>query len=589
MMSFGSARNGKIHWVNCLTKEAAAYELFELEILVRDVVGNGFDPDSLRLDLLLTMPDGTRRSHPCFLYKKAHIDANGVYSTDDEAPPVWRVRITPPLAGDYSARLCLLENSLETDAVALQFTVAPTADTRGFLRVEETVHKAFQFDNGQIFTPIGQNVCWDEKVNWKEHKSPETLDMYRTIFGKMHQYRANWSRLWLSAEWDFGFFGKNRHTDDFTDVLHRAARLDDLLKLMEENEIYCVMVLFHHGIFNDGGANTDWVNNAFNAANPHGYLREPGEFFTDPRALKETKQYLRYMVARYGYSRQIFSWELFNEVNFTAGDPDDIRRWHRTMTEELRRYDLHPHMVTTSSSVNRYPLIFDDMFDYINMHRYGDPGNPKMIVHEAYLAFHDFDRPILMEESGFDAYRPFTHYIARHQQIWVGLMANTPATAMEWFWGEWDRYTNGTDDPDYSYRDFAPAADFASLIPRRDPKQRFVSRERLALNHARADVLGYNGTDYAYLWIYDAAYTVKSPDPVEIENVTMELWLENGDYSIRWFDTYTGTFFREDNCTVRGQFLRLSPPKFEKDIAVAIQRTEPHPSHPLPNDRNGIR
>lgn len=572
-MNFSNmSENGKIKKAVCLTKEAAAYELFELEIIVEEVSGNGFDPDSLRLDLLLTMPDGTHRSHPCFLYKKANINADGVYSVDPQSPPVWRARITPPVEGTYTADICLFENNIKTDSLTVDFSVKPAKDLRGFIKVEESIHKAFQFENGQIFTPIGQNVCWDEKVNWKEHKSPETLEMYRGIFEKMHKFKANWSRLWLSAEWDFGFFGRNCRTNDYSAVLHRAARLDDLLKLMEKYEIYCVMVLFHHGIFNDGGANTDWINNAFNITNPYGYLKKPAEFFTDSRAVKEARQYLRYIVARYGYSRNIFSWELFNEVNFTAGDSDEIRSWHRLMTEFLRKCDFHPHMITTSASINRYPLIFDDMFDYINMHRYGDPGNPKMIAHEAYLAFSDFDRPIIMEESGFDAYHPFTHYIARHQQIWVGLMANTPATAMEWFWGEWDKYTNGTDDIYYSYRDFAPAALFADMIPRKDPKQRFVSRERLALNHPRADVLGYNGEDYAYLWIYDALYTVKSPEPVTIENITMELWLENGDYTAKWFDTYKGEFFKEEKFTVKGRFISISPPKFKKDIALAIQR-----------------
>lgn len=572
-MNFTNAsENGKIKKAVCLTREATAYELFELEIIIEGASGNGFDPDSLRLDLLLTMPDGAFRSHPCFLYKKANINAEGVYYVDPQSLPVWRARIAPTVEGTYTADICLFENNIKTDSLTLKFNVKPAKDLRGFIKVEESIHKAFQFENGQIFTPIGQNVCWDEKVNWKEHKSPETLEMYRGIFEKMHKFKANWSRLWLSAEWDFGFFGRNCRTDDYSAVLHRAARLDDLLRLMEKYEIYCVMVLFHHGIFNDGGANTDWVNNAFNISNPYGYLKKPAEFFTDPRAVKETRQYLRYMVARYGYSRNIFSWELFNEVNFTAGDSDDIRSWHRLMTDFLRKCDFHPHMITTSASINRYPLIFDDMFDYINMHRYGDPGNPKMIAHEAYLAFHDFDRPIIMEESGFDAYQPFTHYIARHQQIWVGLMANTPATAMEWFWGEWDKYTNGTDDKYYSYRDFAPAAYFADMIPRKDPKQRFVSKERLALNHPRADVLGYNGADYAYLWIYDASYTVKSPDPVTIENITMELWLENGDYTAKWFDTYTGKYFKEEKFTVKGRFIRISPPKFEKDIALAIKR-----------------
>lgn len=567
-----TADNGKIKKIVCLTEKITAYKLAEFEITVEGAVGNAFDPDSLRLDFTYSSPDGKTHTHPCFIYRKVNIDENGVYTLDPAAEPVWRARITPTLHGSYSGEIALFENNAETGKISFDFAAAAAEDTRGFIGVEKSLHKAFQFENGEIFTPIGQNVCWGEKINWKERTSPETLDMHRRIFEKMHMFKANWSRIWLSAEWDLGFFGKNSRTDDFSSGLNRAARLDDLMKIMEENEIYSVMVFYYHGMFNDGGANTAWEYNAFNVKNPHGYLENPGDFFTNPRCIKEAKQYLRYITARYGYSRNIFTWELFNEVNFTDGDPDDIRAWHHEMTEFLRKTDAHPHMVTTSSSVNRYPLIFDDIFDYINMHRYGDPGNVKMIAHEAYLAFHDFDRPIMMEESGYDAYHPFTHYVARHCQLWAGLMANTPATAMEWFWEEWDLYTNGTDDIYYSYRDFAPAADFAELIPRADPHQRFVSRERLALNHPRADVLGYNGVDYAYLWIYDSCYTVKNPEPVKITDVTMELFLENGEYLIRWFDTYTGTFFKTERTEIKGRFIRIAPPEFTKDIALAIEK-----------------
>ena len=563
---------GKIKAVKCLTENITAYELLEFEIAVECTAGNGFDPDELRLEISFAGSDGTVRKHPCFLYGYCNKNADGRYSLKDGMPFVWRARIAPDKPGNYRAEFMLYEKNIRTDIASAEFIVKDGNEKRGFIRVEPTVKKAFMFENGEIFTPLGQNVCWCEKVDWKNRRSPETLDMYKRIFGKMHKYKANWSRLWLSAEWDFGFFGKTDKTYDFSAALVRAARLDDLIEIMRENDIYSVMVFYHHGMFNIGGANTDWSNNAFNAENPYGYLKAPADFFTDPRCTKEAKQYITYMIARYGYSRNIFSWELFNEVNFTDGDPDAVYDWHRIMTEHIRKTDAHPHMVTTSSSVNRYPLIFDNMFDYINMHRYGDPGNPKMIAHEAYLSFHDFDRPIMMEESGYDAYRPFTNHIARHTQIWAGLMANTPATAMEWFWDSWDEYTNGTADPDYSYRAFAPAADFAALIPRADKKQRFVSRERLAMNNPDADVIGYNGADYAYLWIYSLRYTPPSETEKKISGVRMELWLENGDYAVRWYDTYSGVFFKEENITVRGSFLCINAPEFTKDIALEIKK-----------------
>lgn len=564
----------KIKSVKCISNSITAYEMFEMEVDIKEVQGNGFDFSELSVDFEYTDKCENKLTHPAFLYKEYLPNNMNRFTVCDSSAPVWRIRITPQNEGEYHAAVIVRENGIITDQAEFIFYASKCKDSRGFIKVEPTLHKAFMFQNGEIFTPIGQNVCWCDKVDWKNRTSSETIVMYDRIFSRMNKFRANWTRLWLSASWDLSFFKKNDRTDDFSAALDRAARLDAIFKLYEKYDLYSVMVFYFHGMFNDGGANTDWENNAFNVNNPNGYLEKPGDFFVNPRCIKETKQYIRYMIARYGFSRNIFSWELFNEVNFTDGDPDDIKSWHREMSEFIRKTDSHPHMVTTSSSVNRYPLIFDEMFDYINMHRYGDPGNPKMIAHEAYLAFYDFNRPIMLEESGFDAYHVSVNPIMRHQQQWVGIMGNTPAGAMEWFWEEWDSLDSDNNDPYFSYRDFAPAAEFAKRIPRADKKQRFVSCERLALNDEHADVLGYNGEDYVFLWIYDRKYTVNNPVPVTISGVTMELMINSGEYIAEWYDTYKGEVFLTEQLTVKGDFVKIKTPEWSRDIALAITKNE---------------
>ena len=92
------------------------------------------------------------------------------------------------------------------------------------------------------------------------------------------------------------------------------------------------------------------------------------------------------------------------------------------------------------------------------------------------------------------------------------------------------------------------------------------------MNNPDADVIGYNGADYAYLWIYSLRYTPPSETEKKISGVRMELWLENGDYAVRWYDTYSGVFFKEENITVRGSFLCINAPEFTKDIALEIKK-----------------
>ena len=52
----------------------------------------------------------------------------------------------------------------------------------------------------------------------------------------------------------------------------------------------------------------------------------------------------------------------------------------------------------------------------------------------------------------------------------------------------------------------------------------------------------------------------------------MELFLENGEYLIRRFDTYTGTFFKTERTEIKDRFIRIAPPEFTKDIALAIEK-----------------
>lgn len=564
----------KISSVKQLTKEIMVFKKAEFEVDINAVFKNGFDFEEISIDLEFTPENGKTYRHPAFLYKEYKPDENGQYTITDNSLPVWRIRISPMVSGKHNAKVVLKEKGSVTATYDLEFTAVENPDKRGFLKVEPEAKKTFCFENGEIYTPVGQNVCWGDKINWQESTSPETLDMQRRILSKMHKYKANWTRFWLSASWDTGFFKLNRddRTDDFSGAFDRASRIDDYMDILEENDMYSCMVFYFHGMFNIGGANCHWHNNAFSAKSKYGYLTDAGDFFKNPRCIKEAKQYYRYMIARYGYSKNIFCWEHFNEINFCDGDLDDIYEWHRIMTDFIRETDAHNHMITTSSGQNRYTLCFDPMFDFIVFHRYGRCENIKNIAHEAFLSAPYYDRPIMIEESGDNGHGIATQPITRHQQLWVGIMGNTPATAMEWFWDEWDRLGEKYGDPDFAYRDFKPVAEFAARIPRKDKKMRFTSYERIAYNHPQADVIGYCGEDYTYLWFYDKQYRADNQVITEISSTTFQLMLENGEYRFQWIDPYTGDVLLTETLSPKGKQLHHHTPVFTRDIALAVEK-----------------
>jgi hypothetical protein len=94
--------------------------------------------------------------------------------------------------------------------------------------------------------------------------------------------------------------------------------------------------------------NGGWDANVYNVKNG-GFLKKPGEYFTDERAQRVFEHLLRYVVARWGASTSVFSWDLWNEVSAAEGfQPATAARWHQRMARYLRSVDEAKHVIHTN-------------------------------------------------------------------------------------------------------------------------------------------------------------------------------------------------------------------------------------------------
>ena len=110
-----------------------------------------------------------------------------------------------------------------------------------------------------------------------------------------------------------------------------------------------MLCLNHHGQVSQH-VNPEWSNNPYNAANG-GPCANTWDFFTNTTAKNYYKNRQRYIIARYGYSKNIQSWELFNEVDWTddfANKQTDVTSWHNEMSTYIKSKDVYKHLVTTS-------------------------------------------------------------------------------------------------------------------------------------------------------------------------------------------------------------------------------------------------
>ena len=255
----------------------------------------------------------------CIYVPQARRGASRVGARAEPAgPPRWVFRFTPTVPGSYRAVVRVRDRSGTADCPAVEFT-AVESKLAGFVHVAPASPRYFQLDNGQSFFPVGENVCWG--------RGRQPLDDYAAWFGQLAAHGGNWARLWLATtekglEWSptptpkpgrGAYLGLGRYS------IENSWRLDQVVRIAEQTGI---RVMFCIGTFGElreqkdfFGANL-WASNPYNKAN--GGPLPAGPFLTDATARRLYQRRLRYLLARWSYSPQLFAWEFWNEYRAPA-------------------------------------------------------------------------------------------------------------------------------------------------------------------------------------------------------------------------------------------------------------------------------
>jgi hypothetical protein len=403
------------------------YAKFEASFRLADTMGNPFDPSENDVQAIFTGPDGKAVMAPAFW------DGG-----------VWKVRYAPTRVGRYRFRIIRNGRPEQPPEIGNASFVCTASADPGFVRIDHRSSQAFAFDNGSRYYPIGCDEGW----------SPENDRDYATAFGHMRDAGMNWARIWMTA-WD----KKNLEWGPAPDqspplgqyLLDVAQQWDRILDNAAADGVYLQITMQHHGQVTRV-VNPDWDRNPYNVANG-GFLKNPDEYFTNPRAIALTKAKYRYIVARWGYSDHILSWELFNEIQ---NDPesnahfDTVIAWHRTMAAYLRSLDPNRHLVTSSNTEPGNDLEAGVDFDYDQKHAY-----PADIIG----LFGSIDpaageRPWFYGEWGplSGNWNDKTGMAAfLHDGLWSGMMVPTAGAQQYWHWEHivendwWPIYRSATD------------------------------------------------------------------------------------------------------------------------------------------------
>ena len=548
------------------------FEKFEVRFEVDKEYKNPFDPDEADLWAEITAPSGITLSVPAFYTRdfERYLDS-GIERFKPIGSPYWAIRFTPVEAGAYRFFIKVKDSSgiFQTNEMSFE---SISSNNKGFVRVNKDNPLYFSFDNGEPYIPIGFNIAW---------ASDDTGSFYYDHFlQRLYEAGGNYVRIWMShyyqgqtVEWSASHPSGIYHGLGVYS-LEAASRIDRIIEKAESLGIYIQLVLLYHTAF-ETSVWSSWDENPYNIKNG-GMLHSSIEFFSNPEANKFFDKRLRYIIARWGYSTHILSWEIFNEVDGIIGyyeNRDIVKKWHIDKIQKIRKWDVHNHLITTSFTspyfLNGNQFWEMEGLDYTQYHAYLAPifGISYQIVKSA-ESLKKFKKPTFAGEFGIywlpdlNAYDP--EGINIHNGIWASLLSGNAGSAMSWWWYDYI-------EPYNLWHHLRGASEFFKNEDLTDYTETFYDGVGF-FNLSPIEIIGIKSKSGALFWIHDKSseWDKKSSSQKRVVKVKIQ-GLIDGEYSVEFWDTKNGEMIERGNTEVYKGLAEIKIIPFKGDIGVKIK------------------
>lgn len=563
-----SVKAADISWV--IRNQGGKSAAVELAALNLPSGENPFDPGYADVIATVTQPDGSNFEIPMFWYQSYEpVSSYNQLSTRKVGEPEWRLKFRPTQLGEYKVAIKARINGASISVPNTSYTVkelAPgqvTIKGRNFVRGKE------------IFIPFAYNIAWANRY--------EEITKYERWFKAASANGINVARVWM-ASWSLGIEWNDTGLGDYTKRLDRAWALDQVFRIAAKYGIGINLVLINHGAFSES-TNPEWFANPYNSQNG-GPISNPGEFATNETARKFWEQRLRYITARWAAEPSMFTWEWWNEVNFTPISGQILTDWIRWSDSLLKRWDPYKTITTTSwgsgASLQDWSVV-----DYAVTHVYDDKDPIKTLSAQASaLRAAVPDKPILVGEmgSGTVTEDPFTdpYGIHLHNAHWAATFVGFGAPASYWWWDTYVDPLNlwsltkglsillkGTNPVEMKQSQISTLKSTSTLL---------LSDEKNVLGWIRHN--DYDRSAKARLLLEAAIKSLKTkkppqtkfPDPKSKGGKVVIPVEAEGNYSILVVNTKSGKTLKSYDIASQAKKLTFSLPGFTGDIAFKAVR-----------------
>ncbi|MBL8015318.1 MAG: PKD domain-containing protein [Candidatus Doudnabacteria bacterium] len=355
-----------------------------------------------------------------------------------------------------------------------------------------------------------------------------------------------------------------------------AAFLDDQINLAKQNGFNYVLVVRDKN---------DWIPGHLS---PYGRFVASGGGYYQPKGTKSRwleEQWWRYLAARWGYSQNIFSWELNNE-----GPPDeDASGSHARMTQDFAAFfkanDAHKHLATTSFWCCWKPNLWKDKVNlpdigYADVHEYtnGSSALEQDVVYwhmqlADQVARDNVGRPVIRGEAGINGSQMFNLLSQTNSGLWYHHL-------------NWVQLNSaGLMDPLYWHTEHLNVIDFKKIagnfhkfVSTLDINKGGYSDIAATSTSSQILVFGQKNTSKrkAYAWIQNKAntwYARHQNQSIPAQSGQVSISMPAGSYKVEWWDTYSGTVSSSQTLSTNSESkLVLNISNLGSDIAIKISQ-----------------
>jgi hypothetical protein len=418
------------------------YEKFEIDFELNPYL-NPYDFDEIDVWAEFTASSGKISKVFGFYFDEWLKIDDGAPTSDEILVPTgqygWKIRFSPNETGAWTVRILATDHSSTVTFPLngeLHFEVTPTSE-KGFISLANT--RYLKYDSGDPFFPIGDSYPWWLVSPWRAHvdgKEKGTNIMKHYLDG-MAANGFTYNRFEINFFEGLSLYGRDfvlQKTFFNYYNQHDAWQLDEIMEYAKLKEINFNLAIFSHTTLGDdggyrylgpndpdgipdiipaensegkfilGNSYGNWsVFNPYNVSqdirfrpdspDQNGHSTDPYHFFSDSISIQHQKRLLRYIVARWGFSTNLMSFELIDEaesiitsnsndlnINYTKppiGWNSTYANWHAEIYDFLKAVDPNKHLVTSAVSMNaELEELVNPKMDFINLHRYIDYGMP---------------------------------------------------------------------------------------------------------------------------------------------------------------------------------------------------------------------